>query len=200
MVFSLSKTLDGLILLNIHSREFCFSSGSVSKFYFQCMLKKRFENNSTWEVAFYQNEWVIINSNWFFLDFSLYMCCCYCIWIVLFGPFSKYWTSFTPFYALILNIQICMYVNSPASADENQVKCEKVRFLSEMKLTQDELFSIFKSKQQEPQLEHGTIFNFQTVVHWLPAFLQCYLNRLNKHCHTVKYVLYEAYYEDNWFV
>ena len=38
-----------------------------------------------------------------------------------------------------------MHVNSPAWADENQLKCEKVRFLW-MKLTEDESLSIFKSE------------------------------------------------------
>ena len=27
-------------------------------------LKKKIENNSTWEGAFYQSEWVEINSSW----------------------------------------------------------------------------------------------------------------------------------------
>ena len=27
-------------------------------------LKNKIENNSTWESAFYQNEWVEINSSW----------------------------------------------------------------------------------------------------------------------------------------
>ena len=37
-----------------------------------------------------------------------------------------------------------MHINSLALANENQLKCEKVHFLSEMcKLTQNELFSIF---------------------------------------------------------
>ena len=30
------------------------------------------------------------------------------------------------------SIKFYVYANSPASADENQLKCEKVRFLSEM--------------------------------------------------------------------
>ena len=52
---------------------------------------------------------------------------------------------FTPFKSIILNIKIYMHVNSPACADENELKCENVRFLSEMsKLTQDELFSFTK--------------------------------------------------------
>ena len=39
-----------------------------------------------------------------------------------------------------------MHVNSPAWADENQLKCKKVRFSGKLvKLTQDELFAIFKS-------------------------------------------------------
>ena len=47
----------------------------------------------------------------------------------------------------MLNIKFYVYVNSPAWADENQLKCKKVLFLSGMsELTQDELFSIFKSE------------------------------------------------------
>ena len=34
-------------------------------------LKKKTENNSTWEGAFYQSEWVKINSDWVILVFSL---------------------------------------------------------------------------------------------------------------------------------
>ena len=38
-------------------------------------LKKKLENNSTWEDAFYQSEWVKINTNWVILVFSLYVYC-----------------------------------------------------------------------------------------------------------------------------
>ena len=51
--------------------------------------------------------------------------CFYC-------SFSKYWTFFIPFWTFILNIKFYMTVNSPDWADENQLKCEKVLFLSEM--------------------------------------------------------------------
>ena len=52
--------------------------------------------------------------------------------IILYGPFSKYWTLFIPIQPFILNVKFYIHVNSPAWADENQIKCEKVRFLSEM--------------------------------------------------------------------
>ena len=45
-------------------------------------LKNKIENNSTWEGAFYQSEWVKINWSWVILVFSRYVCCCYCIRIV----------------------------------------------------------------------------------------------------------------------
>ena len=38
-------------------------------------LKNKIENNSTWEGAFYQSEWVKINWSWVNLLFSLYVCC-----------------------------------------------------------------------------------------------------------------------------
>ena len=42
----------------------------------QCTrLKNKIENNSTWEAAFYQSEWVKVNSSWVVLFFSLYVCC-----------------------------------------------------------------------------------------------------------------------------
>ena len=37
---------------------------------------KKVENNSTWKGAFYQSEWVKINSSWVILIFSLYVCWC----------------------------------------------------------------------------------------------------------------------------
>ena len=40
-------------------------------------LKNNAENNSTWDGAFYQSEWVKINSlSWDILVFSRYVCCC----------------------------------------------------------------------------------------------------------------------------
>ena len=39
-------------------------------------LKNKIENNSTWEGAFYQSEWLKTNSRWVVLVFSLYVCCC----------------------------------------------------------------------------------------------------------------------------
>ena len=36
-------------------------------------LKNKIENNSTWGGAFYQSEWVKINSSWVTLVFSLYV-------------------------------------------------------------------------------------------------------------------------------
>ena len=46
-----------------------------------------------------------------------------------------------------MNIEFYVHINSTAWADENQLKYEKVFFFSGdwVKLTQDELFSIFKS-------------------------------------------------------
>ena len=39
-----------------------------------------------------------------------------------------------------------MHVNSPASADENKLKCEKVRFFWKMsEITEDELLTIFQN-------------------------------------------------------
>ena len=35
-------------------------------------LKNKIENNSTWEGAFYQSEWVKVYSSWVILVFSLY--------------------------------------------------------------------------------------------------------------------------------
>ena len=39
-------------------------------------LKNKIENDSAWEDAFYQKEWVKTNSSWVILIFSLYVCCC----------------------------------------------------------------------------------------------------------------------------
>ena len=49
------------------------------------------------EGAFYQSEWVKINSCWVILIFSLYACYCKRIRIFFNGPFSTYWTLFIPF-------------------------------------------------------------------------------------------------------
>ena len=35
-------------------------------------LKKKIENNSTWEDVFYQSEWAKINSSWVIFIFSLF--------------------------------------------------------------------------------------------------------------------------------
>ena len=39
-------------------------------------LINKIENNSTWEGAFYQSEWVNVYSSWVILVFSLYVYCC----------------------------------------------------------------------------------------------------------------------------
>ena len=60
-------------------------------------LKNKVENNSIWEGAFNKSKWVKISSSCIILVFSLYVCCCLCIWIVLHGLFSEFWMLFTPF-------------------------------------------------------------------------------------------------------
>ena len=97
-------------------------------------LKKKIEKNSTWECAFYQSEWVKIYWSGVTLVFSRYVCFCYCIRIVWYCSFSKYWTLFIPFQPFILSIKFYTHVNFPAWADEYQLN-EKVRFLSEMSET-----------------------------------------------------------------
>ena len=123
-----------------------FSVSYIQNLFFQMStrLKKNIENNLTWEGAFYQSAWIKTNWSWVTLVFSLHVCCCYCIRIVLYGSFSKYWTLFIPIYPFILNMKFYMHVNSPAWADKNQFMCVFSR--KWVKLTQDELFSILKNE------------------------------------------------------
>ena len=90
------------------------------------------ENNSTWGSAFYQSEWVIINSSWIILVYfmcvaanaSKLFCMAHLANIKLFLCHSNLSYQISNF--------IYMHVNSTAWADENQLKCEKVSFLSEI--------------------------------------------------------------------
>ena len=95
-------------------------------------LKNKIEKNTSWEGTFYQSECVKINWIWVILVFSLYMCCCKCIRIVFYVPFSKYWTLFMQYKTFISNMKLYLHVNLPALADDNQLECKNVRFLSKM--------------------------------------------------------------------
>ena len=60
------------ILANGNNRVKMIAKEEVSS----TSLKKKIENNSNWEGAFYQSEWDKVNWCWVILDFSLYVCCC----------------------------------------------------------------------------------------------------------------------------
>ena len=69
----------------------------------------------------------------------------------------------------MLTYKFYIHVNSPASANENQLNCEKLRFSREwVKLTQVELFSMFHFKSAVinfadflPQIKLEVIWGWQ---------------------------------------
>ena len=64
------------IVISCPRSTFRGGSHTISKSSLLTRLKIKIENNSTWEGAFYQSEWVKMNSSWVILVFSLYVCCC----------------------------------------------------------------------------------------------------------------------------
>ena len=113
-----------------YSKEAVMSASDYVETSYRVCLRNKFENNSTWEGAFYQSEWDKINSSWVIFIFSLYVCCFLCVRIVLYGPFRKYRTLLC--HSNISNIKFYMHINSPAWTDKNHLKCEKMRFISKM--------------------------------------------------------------------
>ena len=65
--------------------------------WFCTRLKNKVKNKPTWEVAFYQSDWVKINSSWVILFF-----CTLCVLLLMhpnqfIWPNCQYWTFFIPF-------------------------------------------------------------------------------------------------------
>ena len=72
--FSLLEKNDKILKFNFNYK--CKSIFENVFLVFKIRLKKMTGNNSAWEGAFYQSEWVKINSIWVILVISLYVCCC----------------------------------------------------------------------------------------------------------------------------
>ena len=78
---SLLKVMTGdtwKIYFELYNYPLCkwLNNNNLTDLFFQSKsrLKKKIENNSSWEGSFYQSGWVKISSSWDILDFSLYVC------------------------------------------------------------------------------------------------------------------------------
>ena len=93
-----------------------------------------------------------------------------------------------PFYTILtfyFKYKFYMHVNSPAWADENQLKHEKVLFFSRKWVTQKELFSIFKNAYILRVEVFEFIFMFFSMFFkkYIPHIPVCgYENNFNRIC------------------
>ena len=110
-------------------------------------LKNKIDNNSTWEGAFYQSEWVKTNSCWVSLVFH-FMCVAanasqlFCM-TRLENSERFLWHSNLSFW---ISDFMCMKTRQLELTKINSSVSRCVFSPKWEKLTQDELFSIFKSK------------------------------------------------------
>ena len=85
------------LIMNVVINNFMLNETSLDRVFTR--LKKKIENNSTWESAFYQSEWVKINSSWVTFIFFAILCV-----LLLMHPNSFVWPIyqiFNAFYTIL---------------------------------------------------------------------------------------------------